>query len=111
MVDAVRDCAPALRWTRLADLHVTTKYIGERAPAGGAAVERALESLRGRAPFRVALSDVGWFPHAGAPRVFWAGVHAPALVELAVATDRALATLGIPRDDRTYAPHLTLARN
>ena len=50
-------------------------------------------------------------PTAKAARVFWIGIHAgPQLAELAASIDVATAELGIPREDRPYSPHLTLAR-
>jgi len=109
-VDALRPLA-ALRWSQVADLHVTMKFIGERSSADVAKVESVLRALAPRAAFSIAVRGVGWFPDALAPRVFWAGIDAPpALIELAGDTDRALASLGVPVERRAYAPHLTLAR-
>jgi RNA 2',3'-cyclic 3'-phosphodiesterase len=54
---------------------------------------------------------LGWFPNARNPRVLLAGVTAgEALPRLARAIDAALHSIGVPKDDRDYSPHLTLAR-
>jgi 2'-5' RNA ligase len=61
--------------------------------------------------FEIRSGGYGFFPTAKAPRVFWIGIHAgPQLAELAGSIDVATAELGIPREDRPYSPHLTLAR-
>ena len=57
------------------------------------------------------IGGLGWFPNARNPRVFWAGVTAgEGLRQLAHATEAALHSIGVPKDDREYSPHLTLAR-
>ena len=58
----------------------------------------------------VRIHELGFFPNPHAPRVFWCGIEAPGLAELAAETDRATATLGVPRETRAFSPHLTLAR-
>ncbi len=61
--------------------------------------------------FEIRVSGYGFFPTAKAPRVFWIGIQAgPALAELAAQIDAAVAELGIPREERAFSPHLTLAR-
>ena len=44
------------------------------------------------------------------PLIFWCGIEAPGLAELAAATDSAAAALGVPSESRPFSPHLTLAR-
>ena len=107
-VARVRDWAP-LRFTAIDDMHVTTKFIGEVADDRVGEIETALAAIT-RPPFEVAVRGLGWFPDAGAPRVFWAGVDAPELAALAADTERALVPLGVDTETRAYTPHLTLAR-
>jgi 2'-5' RNA ligase len=116
---AVRVCAlvhklrplAALRWSQVADLHVTTKFIGEQPHTGIPEIERALCALPPRDPFLVSVGRIGWFPNVDAPRVLWAGVDAPTwLAKLSADTERALAPLGVSIERRAYSPHVTLAR-
>jgi 2'-5' RNA ligase len=110
LVDKLRPFA-ALRWSHVADLHVTTKFIGEQPQTGIPEIERALCALPPRDPFLVSVGRIGWFPNVDAPRVLWAGVDAPmGLAKLAADTERALAPLGVSIERRAYSPHLTLAR-
>ena len=102
--------APDARWVRPESLHVTLKFIGEQPPERVEAITerlRRVESSR----FEIRIRGYGFFPTANAPRVFWIGIDAgPQLAELAESIDIATAELGIPREDRPFSPHLTLAR-
>ena len=87
--------------------HVTLKFLGEVQQVE--AVRQGLRTVHAPA-FQVAFGGVGFFPNARAPRVFWAGVHAPAVPSLVHAIDQALAALDFPPEGKVQ-PHLTLARN
>jgi 2'-5' RNA ligase len=91
-------------------LHLTLKFIGEQPESAVEPIQQALASIRVNA-FEIHFQGYGFFPTAKSPRVFWLGVHAgPALPALADAIDEKLAALGIPKEDRAFSPHLTLAR-
>ncbi len=110
MVARLRPLA-RISWGRLENLHLTTKFIGEWPEPRLEEVHAALRGLTRRAPIPIQVRGLGFFPNRRAPRVFWAGVEAPgALAELAGATERALAKLGVAEERRPYSPHLTLAR-
>ena len=109
-IEGVEGFAPDARWARPESLHITLKFIGEQPPER---VEAITERLRGveSSAFEIRAAGHGLFPTAKAPRVFWIGIHAgPQLAELAESIDAATTELGIPREDRPYSPHLTLAR-
>lgn len=100
-----------LIWTPVNNLHVTTKFIGEWPEPDLPRLTSALESVQAAGPIAVSIRGVGWFPGPRRPHVFWAGVEAaPELARLAEDTGNALEPLGIAREERGYAPHLTLAR-
>ena len=109
-LEGVEGFAPEARWVRPESLHVTLKFIGEQPPERVEAITerlRRVESSR----FEIRIRGYGFFPTANAPRVFWIGIDAgPQLAELAESIDIATAELGIPREDRPFSPHLTLAR-
>jgi len=109
-LDGVRGFAPDARWVPSESLHVTLKFIGEQTPEQVAAVAGRLETVQGNRT-DIRLSGHGFFPTAKSPRVFWIGIHAgPELAELAGSIDSALGELQIPREERSFSPHLTLAR-
>ena len=102
--------AARIRWSPPANLHVTTKFIGEWPQERLGELQAALAGLPARAAIPVRIRRVGFFPNAHAPRNFWCGIEAPGLAELAADTDSATARLGIAREKRALSPHLTLAR-
>ena len=112
LAELLRRLKPAARiqWSPPANLHVTTKFIGEWPEDRLGELKAALAALPGRDAIRVRIRQVGFFPNPHSPRVFWCGIEAPGLPELAADTDSATAALGIPRETRPFSPHLTLAR-
>ncbi len=109
-LEGVESFAPEARWARPESLHITLKFIGEQTAERVEAIAQHLRRVGG-SPFEIRSAGYGFFPTAKAPRVFWIGIHAgPQLVELARSIDTATAELGIPREERPYSPHLTLAR-
>lgn len=100
-----------IKWSPLDNLHVTIKFIGQWPESRLDELDDALTSLLPREPFKVEVKELGWFPNERSPRILWAGVQGDdRLLALARETDECLARLGIPKEDRSFAPHLTLAR-
>ncbi len=109
-LDGVRGLAPDARWVHPESMHLTLKFAGEQPRETVEDLKHSLAEVRGSA-MQIVFRGYGFFPGAKAARVFWAGVEAePQLVVLARAVDEATASLGIPREEHTYSPHLTLAR-
>ena len=109
-LEGVQGFAPDARWVRPESLHITLKFIGEQPIER---VEAITERLRrvGSSAFEIRSAGYGFFPTARAARVFWIGIQAgPQLTEVAEKIDVAVAELGVPREDRPFSPHLTLAR-
>jgi 2'-5' RNA ligase len=99
------------RWVRIDGLHITLKFIGETPEEMTEAIKAALASIPSRGPISITFRGLGFFPDERRPHVLWAGVKAGAeLAALAAAVEAALTPLGIAREDRAFAPHLTLAR-
>lgn len=97
-------------WSPAANLHITTRFIGEWPEEKLGALTAALGTLPSRPALDVHIHGAGFYPNAHSPRVFWCGIEAPGLANLAADTDRATASLGIESERRAYSPHLTLAR-
>ena len=99
-----------IQWSPPANLHVTTKFIGEWPDARLAELQAALASLPARGVITVRIRQLGFFPNPHSPRIFHCGIDAPGLEALAKDTDRSAAKLGVESEKRAYSPHLTLAR-
>ncbi len=108
---AFRSFCRDARWTRPEGIHLTLKFLGEITDAQTKQVVEALAQIGPFDPFPVEVQGFGFFPQAQRPRVFWAGVTASsALAELAAQVESHMEKIGFAREDRTFAPHLTLAR-
>jgi len=106
----VRGFAPDARWASAESLHLTLKFIGEWPPEKLEDLKRALAGVRGQPP-EITFSGTGFFPTPRSARVFWIGIQAgPELASLAGAVDATTSVLGIEKEQRPFAPHLTLAR-
>jgi 2'-5' RNA ligase len=109
-MERARPYAPDGRWARPEGLHVTLKFVGEVKEDQLQRIKSALIDVK-IAPFSVTFSGAGFFPAAKSPRVFWIGVSGgEPLARLAANVDNATQNAGVPKEERTYSPHLTLAR-
>jgi 2'-5' RNA ligase len=108
--EGISPFAPDARWVKPESLHVTLKFIGEQPDAALAAIKSALGTVSG-GTVEVQFRSYGFFPTAKSARVFWIGMQAgPELAALAGGVDQTMAALGVPKEDRAFSPHLTLAR-
>lgn len=99
------------RWVRAESVHITLKFIGEAEEATLPAMKERLAEIHSAEAIQIVFRHFGFFPHERHPRVFWLGMEAdPSLARLAEQTDAKLQTLGIPREEKDFRPHLTLAR-
>ena len=92
-------------------IHVTLKFIGHVEETQLSAIKDSLANVKLSGPIEIAFRNFGFFPNERRPRVFWLGIEAgPNLAELAASISSTLEPVGIPREERTFRPHLTLAR-
>src|SRR5260370_6428498 len=111
LLNSLRAISPQTRWVRPENLHVTLKFIGEVPDTKLAAIRSALAGARSDQAVKLGCRRLGFCPNEKHPRVFWAGIEAsPNLKGLAADIDRATEKLGIPREQRPFSPHMTLAR-
>ena len=103
----------ALLWVQPGNLHVTVKFFGETPESRVDAIRQAVErAVSARPSFELAIGGFGVFPTMRAPRVLWAGVGGDldALAALVECVAAAVVPLGCPREEKPFAPHLTVAR-
>ena len=100
------------RWIPPANLHITLWFLGEVADDPAEAVMAALRRPLPDSSFPLVLRGCGAFPRSGPPRVLWVGVSrgADEMQGLYGGLADRLVPLGFSREQRPYAPHLTLAR-
>jgi 2'-5' RNA ligase len=97
-------------WMPTETYHLTLRFIGEAGRPDAEELDAMLRMIEAPA-FELALAGVNYFGTASRPRVLWAGVD-PSLPlhQLARKVDRAARQAELPRDDRAYTPHITIAR-
>jgi RNA 2',3'-cyclic 3'-phosphodiesterase len=109
-VDGMRGFSPEARWVNPELLHVTLKFIGEKTEAEMEKIKQSLHGIEAQG-FEMSFRGYGFSPGPRAPRVFWVGIEAgEKLTALAATVDKALAQLGISKEEHPFNPHLTLAR-
>ena len=102
-----------VRWVRPEGIHLTLKFMGD---ISAGMVEQVLETLptvaARFAPISLSISGMGVFPNPRRPRVLWAGVHGDleTLSVLQRAIDEGVGKLGLPKEQHSFSPHLTLGR-
>jgi 2'-5' RNA ligase len=111
LIRELRGVAPQAKWVRAENLHITLKFIGEIAAEKLDPIRGALAKARSDSLVKLDFRGLGFFPNEKNPRVFWAGIEASGnLKTLASEIEIGLETIGIPREQRPFSPHLTLAR-
>ncbi|MBI5897377.1 MAG: RNA 2',3'-cyclic phosphodiesterase, partial [Desulfobacterales bacterium] len=95
------------------NIHLTLRFLGEIPSAQSADVAQAMRmAVMGSAPVQLGVPGMGVFPGLRKPRVLWMGLggQTELLAQTAARLEAELAPLGIPREDRPFKAHLTLAR-
>src|ERR1035441_4155040 len=75
LLDQLRPAA-RIKWSLPANLHVTTRFIGEWSEDRLPDLRAALAALPIYPPIPIHIRKLGFFPNPHSPRVFWAGVEA-----------------------------------
>ena len=101
-----------ITWVTPERLHITIRFIGHVNDARADEIRALLAPPLALDPFDLTIAGVGTFPPKGPPRVVWAGLDEgrDQLLALEPTVSERLARAGVPREERPYNPHLTLAR-
>lgn len=102
-----------VRWTRPAGIHLTLKFLGDTPAAQVPAIAQGIATAAAAfAPCPLTVAGLGCFPHAHQPRVLWVGLSElpRSLLGLQRAVDLQMSRLNFAREERAFAPHLTLGR-
>src|SRR5713226_1496242 len=89
------------RWVAPESIHITLKFLGEVPEKRVEDIDGALTGLTWK-PFTVTVRTVGFFPGNRSPRVFWAGMEAPTMQNLAEELDSRMEPLGFEKEKRAF---------
>jgi 2'-5' RNA ligase len=102
-----------VRWVAPENIHITLKFLGDVDTDRMSDLPRALaDACAGSAPFIMAIGGAGAFPNTRRPNVVWIGARGQIEIaaRLAQKIDATCVALGFAREERPFAPHLTLGR-
>jgi len=108
-----RDEHRFVKWVDPGAVHLTLKFLGNIPFRQVTDITRAIqEAVHGISPFHLEISGIGAFPNLKQVRVFWVGVFGEVdkLSLLQQNVDSMLGALGFAKEERSFVPHLTLAR-
>ena len=100
-------------WVKPGNIHLTLKFLGDTDPDRIPGIQNKLtETLASFARFQLSLGSAGVFPDTNNPRVLWLGLkdEEGALKTLQTDIEKTLESIGFPREQRPFSPHVTLAR-
>jgi RNA 2',3'-cyclic 3'-phosphodiesterase len=113
VVESLRESHPQARWVESDNLHITLKFLGWVDAVHLETIrERTASVAKAHRSAAIAGGAVGAFPRSSRARVIWLGLEDPdgLLGSIAGALDGAFEDLGVARENRSFTPHLTLAR-
>jgi 2'-5' RNA ligase len=103
-----------VRWTRVENIHLTLKFLGEIESRRVNSVKKALQPLSDDfSSFALTISGSGCFPGEKRPRIFWLGMEQDIdkhLCNIHKWIDTSLSNLNFEREKRRFSPHLTIGR-
>ncbi|MFH1407386.1 MAG: RNA 2',3'-cyclic phosphodiesterase [Candidatus Omnitrophota bacterium] len=99
-------------WVKPENIHITLKFLGYVTPDKIEAIKKSLDAIaKNEQPFALSVKDIGAFPKLSYPRVIWVGIEeSKNLSALAAKIEDAMEKLGFKKEERLFAPHLTLGR-
>jgi 2'-5' RNA ligase len=103
----------AVRWTKPEQFHLTLKFLGSVPIADTEALSRAVRVVcEAATAMRLRAEDVGFFPHARSPRVFWVDIKSVdgLLAEFQQQLELAVQPFAEKQEDQKFTAHVTLAR-
>ncbi|MBI4003536.1 MAG: RNA 2',3'-cyclic phosphodiesterase [Candidatus Omnitrophica bacterium] len=102
-----------VKWVEPEHLHVTLKFLDEITEEQRRTVEEMLTHVAGQQrPFTLGLKQLGAFPSLRAPRIIWVGLEEgrEPVVRIAERIEREGQAIGLRREERPVAAHVTLGR-
>lgn len=102
-----------VKWVRPVNIHLTLKFLGERDEKKIEKIKEVLEeTAKDKTCFPLRLCNLGAFPKIDYPRVIWVGIDKgeQETKEIAYELEEKIARLGIPKEDKPFSSHITIAR-
>jgi 2'-5' RNA ligase len=99
-----------INYVPAANIHITLKFLGDIEDDDSTSISEELAKLDWK-PTRIKTEGMGGFPGLAAARVLWIGLKSnPELVEIQSRIEEICREFGIPPEEKSFKPHLTIAR-
>jgi 2'-5' RNA ligase len=98
------------RWVNPAQIHLTVRFLGDVESSRVEPLTHALADIDAHS-FELSPQGLGVFPSRRSPRVLWVDLKEnEKLFDLQQKVESTVVDLGFDPEDRSYIPHLTIAR-
>lgn len=93
------------------NIHLTLKFLGYISESKVAEIQRSLSTLKFH-PFEMEIKGAGAFPSLGRINVIWVGIKKgwSEIQNIYRETEKMFGDLGFAKENRLFAPHITVAR-
>ncbi len=101
----------SIKWIEPKNLHLTLKFIGNIEINKLNAVKEIMKMIPSNNTL-IQLDSIKVFPNIKKPRIIWVGVteKTPMLINIANYLNETLSTIGIPKEEKAFTPHITIGR-
>jgi RNA 2',3'-cyclic 3'-phosphodiesterase len=101
-----------VRWVQPGNIHLTLKFMGNISSSTYDSLKMQLKTIfEGFEPVPLTFTGLGFFPNIHNPKVLWVGMELPEELSARVSlVEQLTRSLGVPPENRSFSPHLTLGR-
>ncbi len=113
VVEELKEIGARVVWTRLENLHLTLKFLGNTSVGQLDKIKSLLEEVgQESGPITLSFKGLGGFPNEKKPRIVWMGVDhgSEELKQLFYLAEQSLISLDFKQEKNPFLPHLTLGR-
>lgn len=112
LVEILRKRDFDIRWVENKNIHLTLKFLGKTPEKLLSSIHESLQNVAiSYDPIYIRICKTGAFPNRKYPRVIWVGIEdSDTLKKLQRDIEDSITLLGFQKEERTFHPHLTIAR-
>jgi RNA 2',3'-cyclic 3'-phosphodiesterase len=111
--DRLRPVDADVKWVEPDNCHITLRFLGSIAEEQIKPISNIIDHMaKDTAAFGIELGVLGAFPTIERPNIIWAGLVRgnEELINLSNTLDEQLSTIGFPKEERGFHPHITIGR-
>lgn len=112
-IDILKNPQDKISWVSTKNIHLTLKFLGDVSADDVESVKNIIQDVaKNYAAFEVVVKGTGVFPSPRRPRVVWIGVgdEKKNIKNICIDLEDRLVSIGIPKEEHEFTPHITLGR-